>query len=321
MQMSFLLVGLVQMESRDILRSIRHRARSLIFPYFLFNLFLYVARLAMELHASKPSLQDLGSIPLGVLYSRYFFYPVGTEPNTPLMENFNAPMWFLTALMMSSVLFYPIHRWVGRHSSRFYVAAALLTCLGTAASLLPILLPWSLDTAPFGALFMLVGAKFGREGYFQQPITLGRIGMLSVTLVAYLTLCTLNPEIHLFGREYGTHGVISAFAMLGIGVLGSLLCIWLSKALEGSHPGSVLAFFGRHTLFILCLHMFVFFWVDLLVVTQLGVVFPSRSAWLLYVLLKTGFSLAVCAGLSVLFDRIKARFDSRSLPLVPELRG
>lgn len=313
LQMFFLLSGLVHKESGDIPKDLGNRSRSILLPYFLFNLFLYVARLAMDLHAAKPLWPDLGSIPLGVLYSRYFFFPVGTEPNTPLLQNYNGPMWFLTALMTSSLIFYPLHRWIRRQSSRFYLAAALLTCLGIAGAQLPILLPWSLDTAPFGALFMLLGAKLNWVGHFQQHLTAPRLGILAVALIAYLAICWYNPDVHLYGREYGNHGVVSAFAMFGIGALGSILYIWSSKALEGSRAGTAMAFFGRHTIFILCLHLFVYYWIDLIVVTHLGVVFPTRSLWLLYAFLKVGLSLVICAGLSVLFHKVKARVASRRL--------
>ena len=83
------------------------RVKRLLIPYFIYNMILYVKYL-LKLILSHTFTMRLGVQGLlGFVYSSALFYK-----NVPAEENFegfifgNAPLWFLTAMAVSSVIFY-----------------------------------------------------------------------------------------------------------------------------------------------------------------------------------------------------------------------
>lgn len=92
---------------------------------------------------------------IGLLYSRYCLLPLGTDGNTYYLSTF-APGWFLTALFVASILFIPF---LHLHSKQINFLILLYFVITFLLNNLFILLPWSLDTAFIGALFIFVGYK------------------------------------------------------------------------------------------------------------------------------------------------------------------
>ena len=132
------------------------RFKRLLVPYIFYGLslnFLLFVYLYLKNNISASLISERIT---GLLYSRYSLLPLGTEDNIYFL-GICSPMWFLTALFVASVLAIPF----------FYANSKqekLLICFYAAVTFLlngvPILLPWSLDTAFIGALFINFGCKY-----------------------------------------------------------------------------------------------------------------------------------------------------------------
>lgn len=213
----------------------RH-AIKLLKPYLFFNILLI-------LYFHDFSLRAI----FGVFYSRYCLYPFGTEPD--ICHFFivgNYPMWFLTCMVIAYLLYYLI---IYHPQHRYYIISIYLI-ITAIMEFLPILLPWSIDTAFLMAIVMYAGTLFrqhfpkGFNNRVPSPIVL-------LAIVIYLLLLPLCYDINLSVRMYGP----SMIAYLCAAITGSLLLIALSRFLQGSFVGNGLQHIGRHSLTIFCIEI------------------------------------------------------------------
>lgn len=212
----------------------RHKAIKLLKPYIFFNILLILCFRSFSLRTF-----------LGVLYSRYSLYPLGTRSDIcNLFVAGNSPLWFLTCMIMSYLLYYLIiyHR---RH--QYYIISLYLVATAI-MDFLPILLPWSIDTAFLMAIIMYVGTTFRQ--YFPNSFN-NRMPTAIVTLaiVIYILLLPLCYDINLSVRMYGP----SIITYLLAAITGSLLLIAFSRFLQGSFVGKGLQHIGLHSLTIFCI--------------------------------------------------------------------
>jgi fucose 4-O-acetylase-like acetyltransferase len=210
---------------------VSRKFRRLLFPYFFFSIVLLI----VYRHFSVTDV-------LGVFYSRYCLYPFHVSPNISFMESGNAPLWFLTAMFSSLVLFriFPDNKKAQYWLIGAYVA---LICFSV---YLPILLPWSIDTAFLFSLFIYIGTKL-------KSVDWDRLDFLKFFLLVaiYFALCYINGKPNLSVREYGLSFVLILFT----GTLGTMIIIKVSQWLEKSILRTALVAFGQHSLTIFCIQM------------------------------------------------------------------
>ena len=221
--------------------SMGKRFRKLMAPYIVFNVLLFCV-------FRHFSLREV----LGAVYSRYSLYPLAVEPNVKFLTSGNYPMWFLTSMLVTYLLFYLIV-YYERH--RTYTIAAYVVAT-IAFAWCPVLLPWSIDTAALTALFMYCGHMARRH----QWLSVSRRWVLLIA-VLYVALHLVAGTINLSVRMYGT----SVFIYFFLGVAGSFLLLWACRYLENTRAGSVLLALGRHSLTIFCL--------------QMAFIVPAKALW------------------------------------------
>ena len=153
----FVASGFTYKSKQTFAGEIAKRSKRLLLPYFFYVSLSIILMNALNIK------NDLVHQVLGMLYSRYSLYfgikDIGDIPMLTL--TCNSPTWFLTALFTSLMILFVIKslrwQWV------------VIMCLGFSvlALNLPFLLPWSLDTAFVGALFIYLGKKIwgGNSGY------------------------------------------------------------------------------------------------------------------------------------------------------------
>lgn len=218
----------------------RH-AIKLLKPYLFFNLVLILYFHDFILRAI-----------LGVLYSRYCLYPLGTR--TDLCQLFvvgNYPMWFLTCMVIAYLLYYLI---VYYPRYRYYIISLYLV-ITVGMEFIPILLPWSIDTAFLMAIIMYVGTTFRRN--FPDCFTKRNPApIVLLAIIVYLLLLPLCHDINLSVRMYGP----SMIAYLFAAITGSILLIALSRLLQGCVVGKGLQHIGQHSLTIFCIEGLFLFW-------------------------------------------------------------
>lgn len=245
-QIFFILSGITYKEGRSLSENIARRFKRIIKPYFIYSFVIIAINIILgELKTGKELLEAL----IGVMYSRYCFYPIDyAGENKFFLLIGNSPLWFLTAMLMSSCVFYITIKYAEK---KVYVVSVIFMILTALLCQLPILLPWSIDTAFLGAFFMLAG-YYGKK-IFTKDVN---FGVVFIVLVLYVIGCHYNGTINISIRRYGNYGAVSVLAVCIMGILGTFLCLYLSKIIKAIPIiGSLFNYIGRNTIMLLAMHM------------------------------------------------------------------
>ena len=219
--------------SHSFLMFMKKRIRRLLVPYFFFSALLLLLY-------KRFSLLDV----IGVFYSRYCLYPYDSGDNVFLMGGGNPPLWFLTSMLTAFVPFY----FLMKYPTKAYWLLFLYAIITFLCQFLPVLLPWSVDTACLQASFMYLGFRIRNCHHVMDSSSI----FFLLTLVTYIAACFLNGELNVSVREYGRSFLVYFLT----GALGTIILLWLSQKLESSYVSSLLAGIGRHSLVIFCVQMF-----------------------------------------------------------------
>ena len=312
MQLFFIVSGYTYKQGRTISNNMKKRFSSIIIPYCLYNFFLLVMRICIEAFENKLNLLRYVKIILGSAYSRYCLYPLGVESNHLFLQNYNSPMWFLTALISSSIIYYLIVDYALRSKSKTMLSMLILTGLSIALSRLPILLPWSIDCAPMGALFMICGTMLKNNSFFEKRFDIKYLTVLISSISLYVILCLYNKNINMSVRNYGDHGVMSVFYFTLIGIIGSALYILFSKKIEKTKLGVILKLIGQNTISILCLHLFVFYLINRFANRFVKFAVNKGLYFWVFSILNIVFTLIICYIASIIISAIKKRLTTAS---------
>lgn len=253
--------------------AIDHTTKTLIYSVHL-PAFLFVTGYLSSQSLTKDSLQNLVKGPLRYYVSLYAVFSMAacviwyalearhqplTEILKPLygsalglhgpklnMIHNNDPLWYFPFLV-TSLLFTHI-------ALRLPVAIQLcallpLAALYVTASLPP--LPWSLDLAPLGAFFILLGVHIRRlEGENKQPLqALNKPVVVTMLFLVWLTLTLLNDQINMNSRSWGA----SWFLFMGAAVTGTAFLVGICQRLPASN---LIRSLSSHTLVIFCCHIY-----------------------------------------------------------------
>ena len=211
--------------------SMKKKARKLLVPYLFFNLMMFFAFCHF-------SLREL----LGIIYSRYSLYPLDVTPNIKFFTSGNYPMWYLTSMVVSYFLFYLLV-----YYEKYRHLLMLLYAIWVVGFIkCPILLPWSIDTAPLTALLIYVGMKVRQHNL----ITIDIYQVLFLLLI-YLGLRLVGGDLNISVREYGTS--VAVYFLLA--VIAPFMVLWGSRYLEKTIVGNFFMVLGKHSLTIFCVEI------------------------------------------------------------------
>lgn len=221
------------------------KGKRLLIPYFVCN-FLLLAFFAFRNGFSKTSL-------LGIFYSRNMLMTADSSWNVALMPNLNAPTWFLTCLFLCLCIYYVIDKKTAEAKKRRIAIAAAMGVGILLRYISPVLLPWSLDNA----FYFLGLIEFGRFLKKEEGLAWLRKNewIYAGFLIVFVALSYFNGSVNVSISEYGR----SMILYFVTGALGSLLCMKAAELTEKylKMLAKPLAFVGRHTMPILCWHLFV----------------------------------------------------------------
>lgn len=208
----------------------------LLKPYFFFSLLLLF-------YFHDYSLRAIA----GIFYSRYCLYPFGTEPDIcHLMIIGNYPMWFLTCMIITHLL-YDILIYYPKYQYYLAISFFLIT---VGANFLPILLPWSLETAPLMAVIMFFGTQL-RNNSPDVFINKRPHFLIILSAILYLLLLPLCHDINISVRMFGP----SLFIYLLAAITGCILLTYLSRLIQRTIIGKMLKQIGIHSLSIFCIEI------------------------------------------------------------------
>lgn len=234
---------------------LRKKAKRLLIPYFGYNLFLFLFFFVKDSLLTGQVTGDSFFPLLGILYSRNCLLPMDCATNVYFMQILNAPTWFLTGMFVSYMIFWLMMRAAKGDMRRLFgINSIVLLAAVLFHYFCRILLPWSIDCALYAVSFMLLG-KIAANRDLVKKISSKPLWLLGLTAM-FLLLSVLNGSVNMSVADYGR----SMILYLAAGGAGSLLVCVLALFAEKytvflARP---LGFLGRHTLPVLCLHLFVY---------------------------------------------------------------
>lgn len=234
---------------------VKRKGKRLLLPYFGWSFFLYIFYLIKDVLGRGEPVREVLMPLVGIFISRYSLYAPGQRDNLLFMNIWNSPLWFLTALFLSLVLFEICVRVSGGDERKLLAGSAF--CFGVGL-LLPrwvgFLLPWSLDTAFLFEGMIYIGYLLGRNSWQAMGKRKTAVMVLLAAVLSVTCYCNgvVNVSVGDFGR-YRLVGVVNA-------VLSSMVVLWFCFLCRNHVPGA-LAAAGRSSLTIMCLHLFVYLFV------------------------------------------------------------
>lgn len=203
----------------------------LLKPYFFFSVLLLLIFNDFSLRAIS-----------GIVYSRYCLFPIGTDEIYRLFIVGNFPLWFLTCMSLCYLL-YAVYL---RFFKYKYIVLAVYFLASVAMSHLPILLPWSIDTAPLLTIFMILVYEIK----VRNLLTEKRLVLLCA--IIYVFALRFTEGVNISVREYGN----SQSLFLVAGFAGCMILTNLALLLEKSKVCRIpLVLLGRHSLTIFCMEI------------------------------------------------------------------
>lgn len=223
---------------------IGRKFKKLIIPYIIFTIILFA------LNGTHESVDFLGA-----LYSRWCLYQIFIEDNILFLRSDNGPLWFLTSMFVAFLLFKIIEKC--RKETHKLMVVAIYIIISYLLTYLPVLLPWSVDTAFLMATFLYLGVKV-REWEVIRKINIWWCILLCALYVIFYHFCA---PVNISVRLYGNH----IFWFIPTSVIGCLVVMKLSQYLERYFVGNIMSKIGQYSLTIFCMHMpFIGYWNKIL---------------------------------------------------------
>ncbi len=296
----------------------------LLRPYFCWTAVILAVDSINRLIAGSFSAARLLHGALGALYSRYCLYPLGSEPNVYFLDK-NGALWFISCLVCAKLIFVGALYLVNREKTASRTALVMLALLSASVCLsgLPVLLPWSIDTAFAGAFFMLSGYLYREwenrllEKHSEPAAGRSAAGALrtdrilgaAVLGVLYLMIVPVNGYVNMSVRIYGSRGVWSVPLFLLAGLSGTALYAALGKLLSLVRPaGSFLSYVSRSAFALLAMQFEIY---DLL-----GRIMPtpelaSGGSAYCYGLLRAALNLLICMAIHACAEGLRRLLSDR----------
>lgn len=264
----FLLSGYTYTPKKESMAAFAGRkAKRLLVPYFAANAVLFLFFLCKDILTGSIVWERTLLSLLGIFYGRTQLFKSEASlvvfeapmPNVNMMQNLNAPTWFLPALFLVLIFGDALIRlWKGSQKkvNLFVAVFAFLMILHHYLS--PFLLPWCLDILPFLLAFFLLGYALKIHRSFkrleEKPFW-ERGGILTGVLLVAIVTGLLNGSFNLSVSSFGK----SMAACMLAASASTFLLLYLLRLSEKKMPRvtAVLGKLSKHTLTIMCYHYFV----------------------------------------------------------------
>lgn len=303
MPLFFFISGYVYKTGRSAGENIKRKLKQLLIPYVGFTLLLYAEHIFLAIIKHELTRENIIMPLLGAIYSRGALYAEFSRNDTFFFLISNNPMWFITAMAVSCVIFYLLVENFLANKKKRIIITVLLTGITIGFSYCPYLLPWSIDTAFAGALFMLLGAFLGQMSYYSDE-NKSRFSPVFVILagLVYCVLTEIAKPINMSIRDYGYSGIVGAMWFLMAALTGTIIFLWLCRYIEKFKFTRVFSMVGKHTYTIMALHfIFIKYLEKSYYLFHMTFEYSRESVlyWVYWTVI-----LAAVTGLCILFDYI-----------------
>jgi acyltransferase len=239
MPLFFFLAGMMFQKSSDKISfgsySLK-KAKRLLIPYFILGFLLYFFWLILGRHygnslaAHYDPMQNF----IGLFYAQ----------GGPEYMNWGIPMWFLPALFLTNILYFPLSYLIVKYR---LMVLLVLGIIGFYINLfIPFHLPWSLDIVPVLMVFFGVGDLIGYPiiDNLSRP---KRIVLMLIALGIHTVGFIFNTKINIYDGIYG-----NTWLMLVTGIAGS---VWLLIIFSFIPQNKLVQWVGKNSLPIMAFHL------------------------------------------------------------------
>ena len=219
---------------------ISRRFRSLFLPYLFMSLACLIFMLLVN-----PASVGMRSM-IGILYSRFKLFPFADAADSFRMMNIdNSVLWFLTSMFTAYCLFRLL---LDIRCDRNRILGAIAcVAVGYVYPYIPLLLPWSLDTAFFIAPLMLGGNMVRRYGILEHY----GWKLLLLSVPAYMACNYFAGATNYSIREMG----VFYPASFGCGLFGAVALFVVFRLPFCSYMSRAFAFLNAKALYIFGLQL------------------------------------------------------------------
>jgi acyltransferase len=242
---------------------VRGRFRSLIVPYFCFAVITCLFYFLLDM-AFQPGVTNIEFFENSILHGTSHIL-VAFGPAV----SYNPPLWFLTCLFVTELLFYGLTKKYYREPKKLVFWLAISGVIGYLYSVyVPFRIPWNVDVALAAIVFYGAGNLFRKlteqekesGASFSLKLDSGLIEkfsrvekylpviatLLSLLYLGYLLKFPTDAKVNMNVLQYG-----SFFSFYLLAFAGIFSFVYLFKKIGSS---KILEYFGRNSLTILALH-------------------------------------------------------------------
>ena len=216
------------------------RFRNYIIPYFLWCAICFVINLPMFYinyrHGNilLTAVQNLGWIVTSIRVDGVF-----------LPQNCTA-LWFLTCIFLSQLVFYLL---VNCKPMRQCLLVFIIIAINYVMNCFKApVLPWHLDVALIGSVFMLIGY------YIKEKQLLDKIRTIMIPVLMIITASVIimwNEKIDMYFRQYGKDLLIFL-------IQAALMCcalMWICRSMHTLYLKNLFCIFGRYSINVMALNV------------------------------------------------------------------
>lgn len=272
MPMFFFLSGIIFSYLRKSVDDIFILVKRLCRSYFYYSVVIILLYIPLFLIGGEDG-NFLLKNTIGIIYSRKaIFYPLEKENNITLMDIGNGPMWFLTCMVISWICFGFLYKTYKKNYLVSIIVVFIYIELSVLLTYLPILLPWSIDTAFVGGIFIFWGVVFeetsiyfGKCKKYHSLFFIYYLLMFIAFLMIYNILYSrVSIQWNMSVRDYSSTARCPVLFFMFYSLLGISMMLFLCKILQNLPVLNILlGYIGRHSLEIMCLHMIVYKYLEL----------------------------------------------------------
>lgn len=236
----FIVSGYFLSDKTRLSSFIASKARRLLVPYYVTCVVLAVLLIAVFSFDTPPYSTSYGSFHNFIFAC---FYAAGSSSAQIPYERSIGAIWFLWALFLGLIEV----RLLMRHRIAAPLVIAILYVIAVISSN-TIWLPFSMQPAAIGALYIYIGVLLKKACFFDSPFRLDLF--LALTLIVMLGF-TYRLDVYVASAQMG--GPIN----LAVSIAASCWIFQISDVVSRrTNPiGNFFEFFGNHSLTALCVHM------------------------------------------------------------------
>lgn len=212
--------------------NLKAKAKKLLIPYLACN----VALILIVGYINHTPISKEGIF--GVFYSRYCLFPLGSPDNLYFFQYVNGPTWFFTAMFISFILLKLLLN--VRGETRRLLIAIIYLSVSYIFDFLPILLPWSVDSAPLFSALMYIGILLRKYEVVEKSFLIPAICLILYVIYYFYFYDSINLSI----RDYGNNFIM----MVAGAILGSISILKFSQIADRINFINKLSKIGHHSI-------------------------------------------------------------------------